>query len=195
MRLIARNVFVVLLVNILLIGCAIPSYADLNPPYTSNEENLDADNLNMTKKIGEQIELLLPSAEVKVASSNFNVLIIGEVASQSDKDKLTSVVKGQRDVKKVWNYTTVSSSPHLYYNSRLVKEVRARIALEKNIAPDQIIVNAVGNTVYLLGTNIGNLTYLKKSIRGIYTIDGVSQVVNLTQVGPKDYYSLEKDSY
>jgi hypothetical protein len=38
-----------------------------------------------------------------------------------------------------------------------------------------------------MGTNVGNLDALKKAINGIYSIDNVQKVVNLEQVGPRDY--------
>lgn len=193
MRLVIQIILCAL--SLLLFSCSTPDYADLNPPYTSNEENLANDNVNLSAKIQKQIEALFPRAKVKVIANNFNVLVIGECGSQETKDRLVGIIKGQRDVKEVWNYTTINAKPRLRINDELIEMVQDRIGLEKNINPAHVVVTAVGSTVYLMGTNIGNLTYFSRSLRGIYTLSGVSQVINLTQMGPKDYYSLEKDSY
>ena len=190
-----KSIFSVVALSLLIFGCSSPEYANLNPPYTSNQENLDADNVSMGKKIQRQVDQVFPRGDIKVVADDFNILLIGEINTRANHDQLTKLVRNQRDVKQVWNYTTVSPNPYLDYNSSLVKKVQARIALEKNIDPRKVTVAAIGGTVYLLGTNIGNLTYLERSIRGIYTINGVNNVINLTTVGRNDYNSLESDSY
>jgi osmotically-inducible protein OsmY len=172
-----------------------PSFANLNVDYSTNEENITRDDLAISKKIQDKIEVMYPGSEVKVNSNHFNILVLGEVKTQKVKDGITSFVKAQPSVKKVWNYTTINAIPDFKINKDLVVDVKKRIMNEKNINTNNIVVEAVGDKVYLVGTDVGNLTYFARAIRGINSMEGVSKVINLTELGPDDYSSEEERDF
>lgn len=176
-------------------GCAAPSYSDLTVQYTSNAENLRNDNTNLATKIQDKIMLYYPGSEVKVFANDFNLLILGEVKTSDIKDQITVLAQSEHSVKEVWNYVTVNPKPNFKLNKSVMTEVRGRIVLEKNIEPDSVDIEAVGSTVYLMGRNIGNLTYFDRAIRGIYMLEGVDKVINLTRKGPDDYRSKEDSGF
>ena len=180
--------------SLLLFGiyaCSTPAYDNLNVSYTTNRENLNTDNANLTKKLSDKIKAIYPDAQIKIDANDFNVLILGQVKSSKIKDRITDLAENERNVKDVWNYLTVNPRPHFAINSSLIDKVEARLLLEKNINPQNVMIEAVGGTVYLIGTNIGNLTYFDRAIRGIYSLEGVDTVINLTIPGSEDYRSQE----
>lgn len=168
-----------------------PSYADLTPTYSTSAENVRNDNSNLGVKLQNKITEYYPGSKVKVYADNFSVLILGQVKTTNIKNEVTALVKSEPNVKDVWNYLTVNPKPKFSMDSGLTDKVHERIASEKNINPDNIVAEAADGVVYLMGSNIGNLTYLDRAIRGIYAIDGVSKVINLTRIGPDDYRSQE----
>lgn len=190
-----KGLYLVMVASLSLGACAAPSYSDLTVQYTSNAENLRNDNANMATKIQDKIMLYYPSSEVKVFANDFNVLILGEVKTTNIKDQITVLAQSEHSIKEVWNYVTVNPKPNFKLNKSVITEVRGRIVLEKNLMPDNVEVEAVGSTVYLMGRNIGNLTYFDRAIRGIYMLEGVDKVVNLTRKGPDDYRSKEDSGF
>lgn len=179
-----------ILANITLLGCSNVYYTDFGYSYT-NAANEQYDNTNFDKKMQRMVKQHFPTVKIKVVANYFDVLVVGEVDSQSTKDKIVKYIKSQHNVKQVWDYTTISSLPKLNYDSSIVSDVEDRLAREKDLQPNAIVVVAVDGVVYLMGTNIGNWTHLKTAIDGIYTIEGVTKVVNLIQRGPLDYSSIE----
>jgi osmotically-inducible protein OsmY len=149
----------------------------------------------LADKIEDQIKQNYPGSEVKVFANDFNILVLGQVKTANIRDQITLLVQANRSVKEIWNYLTVNPKPNFSLNKSLIAKVHERIVLEKNLVPENIEIEAVGSTVYLLGRNIGNLTYFDRAIRSIYTLEGVDKVINLTTLGPDDYRSNEEEGF
>jgi hypothetical protein len=132
-----------------------------------------------------------PNVDVRVVSNHFNVLIVGQVDSRTTQVALEKFVKRQLEVRKVFDYTTISAKPDLKYSSSLTSDAQDRIATEYNIAPDKVTVIAVDGVVYVMGANIGDLTSLKEALNGVAAMKKVRKVVNLVQPGKEDYYSVK----
>lgn len=175
-------------------ACSSPDFSNLNPVYNSNAENVSNDNTELAKKLQTKIMTYYPGSKVKVDANDFNVLILGEVKSIDIKNQATTMAKSQSGVKQVWNYLTINQKPVLKVNDKLLVKAVSRISMEKDILPSNVTVDAVGSNVYVMGTNIGNFTYLDHAIRGIGMIDGVDKVYNLTIMSKDDYRSEEEPS-
>lgn len=171
-------------------GCAavVPGYADLNYPYTGDVENQLKDDSELNTKIQNMIaqNYFKSSAAVKVIIDHYNVLIVGEVDSQDTKNSISQLIKNQPSVKQYWDYTSVSAAaPVLSENTSINKKVQSRIASEDNITLDNLQTVTIGSVVYILGNvRTDELDNLNSAITGINSIDGVSKVINLTQIIP-----------
>ena len=179
-----------LFLSVLIGGCSSPYYTDIGINQMGFEENQKQDDIIQSEKLNAFIKKQFPNVAVLATSDHFNVLLAGQVDSADTKTKLVQFVKAQNEVKKVFDYTTISATPKLKYSSSLTDEANNRIATEYNINTDQITVIAVGSVVYVMGTNIGDLTSFKKALDGVAASRHVRKVVNLVQPGKDDYYSV-----
>ena len=172
-------------------GCSSVYYTDIGITQVSNEENQKLDDASLSKKLNGFIEKKYPNSEVKAIADHYNVLLVGQVNSNDAKTALANLVKNQNEVKKVFDYTSISSEPKLKYNSSITSDAKDRIATEYNIDPRQVTIIAVDNVVYAMGTNIGDLTNLKTALDGVAAMPHVRKVVNLVQPGTDDYLSVK----
>lgn len=188
-----KNIFLsISIVGILgLSACSVPSYADLNSVYSTSAANIAHDNTELATKLQSKITAYYPSAKIKVDANHYNVLVIGQVKNELMKEQITALIKQQVGVEKVWNYTTINANPKLNENTELLTAATDRLKMEKNIYPQNVTIDAVDGNVYLMGTDIGNLTYFDKVERGINVMPGVNKVYNLIVEGPSDYRSEE----
>jgi osmotically-inducible protein OsmY len=115
------------------------------------------------------------------------VLLVGQVASNTDKATAETICKKWPSTQKIFNYLTVNAQPSLNMNSSITSDAKKRISMQYDIEPTAITVTTVDNVVYIMGTNIGNLSALDEAIKGIYSISNVNKVVNLEQKGSADY--------
>lgn len=170
-------------------GCASYFYNEVTEPFTSNAETIAIDNQNYEKKLQKMIDKQFPKADMQITTDHFNVLIAGQVESQKTKDAATAFIKKQQYVRDVYNYTTIAAKPSYSSSSSIISEVKERLGKEPDIEANKITVTFVDGVVYLMGTNIGDLTHYARAIKGIYAISGVDKIVDLVKPGAQDYYS------
>lgn len=161
--------------------------ADLTAPYITDVENQRSDDLALASRLEEVLKSQIPTSKLKVVADHYNVLLVGQVASNTDKATAESICKKWPSTQKIFNYLTVAPQPSLNTNSSISKEAMRRVDMQYDVDSNAIIITTVDNVVYLMGTNVGNLTALNDIIKGIYSIDDVNKVVNLEQKGPSDY--------
>lgn len=159
----------------------------LTSPYVTDAENQRNDDAALEKRLSGIISDQLPQSKIKVVVTNFDVLLIGEVVSNSDKVQAETICKRWPGTKQVFNYLEVSDMPQINVSSSLADSVKDRISSQYDINITNIKVTAVDGVVYIMGTNIGNLTALQEAIKGVYTMPEVHKVVNLEQRGNLDY--------
>ena len=179
--------------SLLLWGCStiasVKVSDQLTSPYITNADNQHADDQTLRNRLQDNLDDAISSNAIRVVVDNNNVLLVGQVSSQSDKDQATVECKKHPAVTKVFNYLTIAAKPSLNINSSITKESVARLARQNDIRGKYVNIITVDHIVYVMGTNVGNLTALQTAIDGIYSIDGVKKVVNLEQPGNFDYTS------
>ncbi len=163
----------------------------LTSPYLTNLDNQRTDDKMLRNKLQDQLDDEIKNSAIKVVVDHDNVLLVGQVASQSDSNQATVLCKQSSSVNKVFNYLTVAAKPSLNINSSVNNDAQDRLDTQIDIQGKRLTVITVDHVVYIMGTNIGNLTSLDYAIKGINNIEGVNQVVNLVQKGNFDYYGSE----
>ena len=185
-----RMSFLVVLLGCLA-SCGVPNPYNPNyeNPFTGTLKNEDGDNIALASKFQDAIhDGYSESAAVVVVTDHFNVLIAGEVNSQAVKDKIGDMIKNNRAVKNYYDYTTIQAvKPTLHYNKTATKTAQLRVDNENNISQQNIKVVVVSSTAYVIGNIKPDQTKdLKSAIDGIYAVEGVNQVVNLTKIKSYD---------
>lgn len=163
----------------------------LTSPYLTNLDNQRTDDKMLRNKLQDQLDDEIKNSAIKVVVDHDNVLLVGQVASQSDSSQATVLSKQSSSVNKVFNYLTVAAKPSLSINSSINSDAQDRLDTQIDIQGKRLTVITVDHVVYIMGTNIGNLTSLDYAIKGINNIEGVNKVVNLVQKGNFDYYGSE----
>lgn len=135
---------------------------------------------NKAKSIAEAIE---PKGSYTVSAYNGKILLAGQVPNQYDKDIIYSSVKNMNNINGVWNYLTVGKNQSLGQittDTYLTSAAKSRLIAQKNINTNNIKVVTCNGVVYLMGADVGSNYQLSSAITGIRGIDGVKDVVNLT---------------
>ncbi len=184
-----RTLFITCLASILFTGCASYFYSQVPEPFSTNTENQAIDNKLYSKKIQKMVDKTFPKADLKIVADHFNVLVAGQVESQKTKDDVVALIKSQKDIRDVYDYTTITAKPDYNGSSSIESDVKDRIYEEPDLADAKISITYVDSVVYLMGSNVGDLTHLARAIKGIYAMQGVKKVVNLVKPGRSDYYS------
>lgn len=161
--------------------------ADLTAPYITDVENQRNDDLALASRLQDLLKSQIPTSKLRVLVDHYNVLLVGQVASNTDKATAESICKKWPSTQKIFNYLTVAAQPSLNISSSITNEAVRRVDMQYDIDTKALTIITVDNVVYLMGTNVGNLTALSDIIKGIYSIDDVNKVVNLEQRGPSDY--------
>lgn len=161
--------------------------ADLTAPYITDVENQRNDDLALASRLQDLLKSQIPTSKLRVLVDHYNVLLVGQVASNTDKATAESICKKWPSTQKIFNYLTVAAQPSLNISSSITNEAVRRVDMQYDIDTKALTIITVDNVVYLMGTNVGNLTALNDIIKGIYSIDDVNKVVNLEQRGPSDY--------
>ena len=171
------------------VGCGVPN------PYNPNYENLykgaqinnTDDNQVLVQKIQNVLdETYSKSADTVVLADHFNVLVAGEVDSEATKTKIADTIKKIPSVKEYNDYLTVQAvKPTLYKNKKATKIAQLRINNQANISLEHLQVIVIASSAYLMG-NIKpeQVKDLNSVIDGIYSVEGVDNVVNLTKIIP-----------
>lgn len=168
--------------------------SELTAPYYTDADNQAKDDKDLQNKLKSLYKTQIPGNAIDITAYSGEVLLVGQVPSSSDKTRAAAIAKQIPYVKSVDNYLTINANkPVLNSNSSLASRALARIKSQSDIDAQYVRVNAVDGVVYIMGSNLGNLTALNKAINGIYAMEGVTQVVNLVKPGDKDY--TESDVY
>ncbi|ETD69893.1 hemolysin [Pelistega indica] len=135
-------------------------------------------------------QLTADSSRVNATTFNQRVLITGEVATAADKDKVTQIARGVKDVKDVVNELMISKPADFSTRTRdswITSKVRSELVITKGIPSRTISITTSQGVVYLMGqvTNTeGNL-----AANAAAGIDGVVRVVKvfdyITDTAPK----------
>ncbi|MBP9768132.1 MAG: BON domain-containing protein [Burkholderiales bacterium] len=178
-------------VGLLATGCSTEApfkvNASLTAPYITDSENQKDDGQALSERLDDVLDAQIPTNKIKVVVDHYNVLLVGQVASNTDKATAETICKKWPSTQKIFNYLTVNAQPSLNMNSSITSDATKRISMQYDIEPTAITVTTVDNVVYIMGTNIGNLSALDEAIKGIYSISNVNKVVNLEQKGSADY--------
>lgn len=168
--------------------------SELTAPYYTDADNQAKDDKDLQNKLKNLYKTQILGNAIDITAYSGEVLLVGQVPNSSDKARAETIAKQIPYVKLVDNYLTVNANkPVLNSNSSLADKAMARIKSQSDIDAQYVRVNAVDGVVYIMGSNLGNLTALDKAIKGIYAMDGVNQVINLVKPGDKDY--TESDVY
>jgi osmotically-inducible protein OsmY len=173
----------------IVVGCGVPN--PYNPNYENPYKGAQMNNTNDNKVLAQKIQNILDdtyskSADTVVLADHFNVLVAGEVDSEATKNKIADTIKGIPSVKEYNDYLTVQAlKPTLYKNKIATKNAQLRIDNQANISLEHLQVVVVAGSAYVIG-NIkpDQVKDLNSAINGIYSVDGVTNVVNLTKIIP-----------
>lgn len=183
------NLIIMGLAAVMITSCQSYFYSKVPEPFTSNVETQEIDNSIYAKKLQKMVDKKFTNADIKIASDHFNVLVAGQVESQGTKDAVVALIKQQKVVREVFDYTTITEHPSYNNCSSIASKTEDRLSKEPDIISTRIDVVCVDSVVYLMGTNIGDMTHLNRAIKGIYVMEGVKKVVNLVRPGRSDYSS------
>jgi osmotically-inducible protein OsmY len=161
--------------------------SNLTSPFLTDQDNQRSDDTALEGRLKDDLDRQLPGNKIKVVVTNGDVLLVGQVATAAAKTKATSICESSPSAEEIFNYLTVNAKPSLNTNSSITSDAVNRLDKQNDLNSDLIKVVTVDDVVYIMGTNVGNLNSLRKAINGIYSIDNVQKVVNLEQVGPRDY--------
>lgn len=182
-----------LLIVVLMYGCSTEASVkvsnQLTSPYITDTDHQRQDDTALEQKIERLFTKHLIGDEIQPVVLNYDVLLVGQVSSNADRSKAVRMVKNLPSPKHVFNYIKVAAKPKLNTNSKINEQAVDRLETQNNINGKAMKVITVDNVVYLMGTNLGDLTALNTAINGIYSIPGVRKVINLVQPGDQDYYS------
>ena len=168
--------------------------SELTAPYYTDADNQAKDDKDLQDKLKAMYKAQIPGNAIDVTAYSGEVLLVGQVPSSNDKARAAAIAKQIPYVKQIDNYLTINANkPVLNSNSSLADKAMARIKSQSDIDAQYVRVNAVDGVVYIMGSNLGNLTALNKAINGIYAMNGVNKVINLVKPGDKDY--TESDVY
>lgn len=93
---------------------------------------------------------------IRVNATSFNqrVLITGEVPNQTEKDRVTQIARGVKDVKEVINEMVIASPAPFSTRSRdswITSKVRSELIITKDIPSRTISITTSQGVVYLMG--------------------------------------------
>lgn len=193
---IARILFVLISAGIALSACSTTATthvaSNLTSPFLTDQDNQRSDDTALENRLKDDLDRQIPGNKIKVVVTNDDVLLVGQVATAAAKTQAANICENSPSAREVFNYLTVNPYPALNTNSSITNDAKNRLDKQNDLNSDLIKVVTVDDVVYIMGSNVGNLNSLKKAINGIYSIDNVQKVVNLEQVGPRDYAA---DSY
>lgn len=174
-----------------LIGCSTEAPYKVNKqltaPYITDAQNQQDDDKALAKRLNSVLSDQLVNSKIKVVVNHSNVLLVGQVASNGDKLNAESICNKWPGTKQVFDYMTIADQPNLDSSSSISSAAMDRIKMQFDINTDSINVATVDDVVYIMGTDVGNLTALDTAIKAIYSIPKVRKVVNLVQKGSLDY--------
>ena len=161
----------------------------IDAPYASDADNQRTDDQALKHKLQDTLDAQLKGSDIRVCVNGSNVLLLGQTLSADTKNQAETLAKSLPNVKKVFNYLTINMQPSLNTSSSISSQALDRIGMQKGIYSQSLQITTVDGVVYIMGSNVGNLTALETAIQGVYSIERVNKVVNLVQKGDQDYYT------
>lgn len=176
--------------QLLALGCATVTFAGCatSSGTTTSENNSTTpstsffENQSLENSAQDVLSKYYPKGNFSVVAYDDNVLLLGQIPTQADKDDATVRVKALPKVAMVWNYLEVGKNEGIGQSTTdayLTTAAKSRLVAQKDVNTDNIKVVTENGTVYLLGKNAGNSVQVNGAAAGIKSIDGVKGVVNL----------------
>ncbi len=142
------------------------------------------DDQGLEHKVNNVLAAQVPNGSFTVASYNSQVLLAGQVPSQTALDKAVLAAHNTAGVTKVWNNLTIGpkeSFSDITNDTYITSAAKTRLIAQKQVNTNNIKVVTCAGVVYLLGQNAGDKVQLDGAVQGIHQIDGVKNVVDLIQ--------------
>lgn len=159
----------------------------LTSPYITKAQAQRDNDSDLADRLNKILSDQVPTNRLKVVVNNNDVLLVGQVQSQNDSLQAESICKKWPGTDKVFNYLTVNDNPGLHTSYFMASDAKSKASAFYDVNVENMDFVAVDNVIYVLGTNIGNLTSLNTAIERMYNIPNVTKVVNLEQDGADDY--------
>jgi osmotically-inducible protein OsmY len=186
------GIVIIGLFSIGMYGCATDAPYKVDQSITSQYVSSGEIQIKDDKALGDRLTGVLSDqfkgSKVAAIVRFDNVLLVGQVLTNSDKLRMVDICKKWPGTKMVFDYLTVNPKPALNTSSSLASKAMNLIKIHYDISPDNVKLVVVDGVVYIMGTNFGNLNAYSDAMENMYNIDGVHKVVNLEQVGPMDYH-------
>jgi osmotically-inducible protein OsmY len=176
--------------GILLTGCAPIAIGAIGVAAVSAIDRRPT-NIQTTDK-GLQVQILSElkrdyyESSIEVAVWNGRVLLVGNVATQAQKDSITAKYSSTNNVKYLFNEVKVGYNPAIITRTGdglLTARIRSELLAAQGVNSSSVKVVTEGNKVYLLGwLTQAELERVVSISRQTY---GVNEVVNLTEIVDK----------
>lgn len=160
---------------------------DLTSPYVTQAQAQRDNDGDLASRLNSVLSSQFPTSKIKVVVNNNNILLVGQVKSNGDSIQAETICKKWPGTDNVFNYLTISDKPTLSTSTFMVSDAKEKVTAFFDINIENMDFIAVDNVIYIMGTNVGNLTALDTAIERMYSISKVTRVVNLEQQGPNDY--------
>lgn len=181
--------------QLLILGCAVLTFtgcatsagqsADAGKTTTTTSSSTSFfDNQSLENSSEDVLKNYYPSGSFSTVAYDNNVLLLGQIPTQANKDAAAVKIKALPKVTNVWNYLEVGKNIGIEQSTKdsyLTTAAKSRLIAQKEVNTNNIKVVTENSTVYLLGKNVGNRTQLDGAIVGIKGIAGVKNVVDLTE--------------
>ena len=120
---------------------------------------------------------------LSVISYNRQILLLGLVASESDKNQVERVARAQPAAQKVYNYIDVANQnrtlSHVKDDTWITSKIRTNLLNVKGVSPTHIKVVTYNGTTYVMG--ILTPDEQQSATNTISTTAGVQKVITLYQ--------------
>lgn len=129
------------------------------------------------------------NARINATSFNRRVLLTGEVATQADKDRATTITRGIADVNEVLNELMIAPPAPFSVRSKdtwISSKVKSELLITKNIPSGSIVVTTSQGVVYLMGqvtqTEGNNAAQVASTIGDVVRVVKAFDIVSASQV-------------
>jgi osmotically-inducible protein OsmY len=161
------------------VGAAV-SYTDRRPT------NIQTSDKGIQIEILSELSRDYPKSNIEAAVWNGRVLLVGAVASQEEKDYISTKYSKHKNVKALFNELSIGFNPALSTragDSVLTSKVKTALVATEGVNSNSIKIVSEGNKVFLLGWVTKD--ELVKAISVVRQTSGVAEVINLTEVVEK----------
>ena len=149
------------------------------------------DDQTIAARAGNQISERIPQSHVNLNSYNRAVLMTGEVPDAGSRDQAEIIVRGQPDVRRVYNYTEAAPASTMSERSNdtwITTKVRSNLMAGSGYPFNQVKVTTERGVVYLMG--LLTPEEAAAAARVVSETSGVHRVVTLFET----YSAPPKDS-